>query len=43
MTLKMVFTPSLVGIQHKRDNVENKLASLLVVSSDRASNGMPSS
>ena len=31
-TLKMVFTASLLGAQHNRDSVENKPASLLVVS-----------
>ena len=37
----MVFTASLLGAQHKRDRVENKPASLFVVSLDKALNGMP--
>ena len=37
---KMVFTASL-DAQHKRDSVENKPVSLLVVSFDKALNGMP--
>ena len=32
----MVFTASLLGAQHKRDSVENKPASLLVVSLGKA-------
>ena len=36
----MAFTGSLLGAQLKRDSVENKPASLLVVSSDKALNGM---
>ena len=40
---KMVFTFSLLGAQHKRDIVENKPASLLVMSLDKALNGMPPS
>ena len=40
-TLKMVFTASLLGAQHIRDSVENKPASLLVVSLSKALNGMP--
>ena len=32
----------LLGIQHKRDSVENKLASLLVVSQGKLPNGMSS-
>ena len=39
----MVFTASLLGAQHIRDSVENKPASLLVVSSGKALNGMPPS
>ena len=39
----MVFTASLLGAQHIRDSVENKPASLLVVSLDKALNGMPPS
>ena len=42
-TLKMVFTASLLGAQHIRDSVENKPASLLVVSLGKALNGMPPS
>ena len=30
MTLKLVFTASLLDAQHQRDSVENKLASSLV-------------
>ena len=40
---KMVFTASLLGAQQIRDSVENKPASLLVVSLGRALNGMPPS
>ena len=40
---KMVFTASLLGAQHNRDNVENKPASLLVVSLGKALNGIPPS
>ena len=39
----MVFTASLLGAQHKRNSVENKSASLLVVSLGKALNGMPPS
>ena len=39
----MVFTASLLGAQHIRDSVENKPASLLVVSLGKALNEMPSS
>ena len=39
----MVFTASLLGAQHKKDDVENKLASLLVVSLGKTLNGMPPS
>ena len=42
-TLKMVFTASLLGAQHKRNSAENKPASLLVVSLGKALNGMPPS
>ena len=41
--LKMVFTASLFGAQQNRDSVENKPASLLVVSLVKALNGMPPS
>ena len=40
---KMVFGASLLGAQHKRYGVENKPASLLVVSLGKAFNGMPPS
>ena len=40
---KMVFTASLFGVQHKRDGVENKSTSLLVVSLGKALNRMPPS
>ena len=39
----MVFTASLLGAPHIRDSVENKPASLLVVSFGKALNGMPPS
>ena len=39
----MVSTASLLGIQHKRDSVENKPASLLVVSLGKALSGTPPS
>ena len=39
----MVFTAFLLGAQHIRDSVENKPASLLVVSLGKALNGMPPS
>ena len=39
----MVFTASLLGAQHNRDGVENKPASLLVVSLGKTLNGMASS
>ena len=39
----MVFTASLLGAQHIRDSVENKPASLLVVSLGKALNGTPPS
>ena len=38
---KMVFTAFLLKAQHIRDSVENKSASLLDVSLDKALNGMP--
>ena len=37
----MIFTASLLGAQHIRVSVENKPASLLVVSLGKALNGMP--
>ena len=39
----MVFTASLLGAEHIRDSVENKPASLVVVSLGKALNGMPPS
>ena len=39
----MVFTAALFGAQLKRGGVENKPASLLVVSLGKTLNGMPSS
>ena len=39
----MVFKSFLLGTEHKRDGVENKPASLLVVSLGKALNGMPPS
>ena len=39
----MVFTASLLGAQHIRDSVENKLESLLVVFLGKALNEMPPS
>ena len=39
----MVFTASLLGAQHIRDSVENKPASLLVVSLGKVVNRMPPS
>ena len=42
-TLKNGTTASLLGAQHLRDSVENKPASLLVVSLGKALNGMPPS
>ena len=43
ITAKIVFTPSLLSAQHRRDNVKNKLVRLLVVSLSKALNGMPPS
>ena len=43
MTLKLVFTAFLFDVQHLRDSVENKPASLLVVPLGRALNGIPPS
>ena len=40
---KMVFTTSLLDAQHITDSVENKAASLLVVSLGKALNGIPPS
>ena len=41
MTLKLVFTASLLDAQHLRDSVENKPASLLVVPLGKALSGIP--
>ena len=43
MTLKLVFTASLLDAQHLRDRVENKPASLLVVPLAKALIGIPPS
>ena len=41
MTLKLVFTASLLDAQQQRDSVENKPASLLVVPLGKALSGFP--
>ena len=41
MTLKLIFTASLLDAQHYGDSVENKPASLLVVPLGRAFSGIP--
>ena len=41
MTFKLVFTASLLDAQHFRNSVENKPASLLVVSVEKALSGTP--
>ena len=41
MTLKLVFTASLLDAQHSRKSVENKPASLLVVPLGKALGGIP--
>ena len=43
MTLKLVFTASMLDAQHLRDSVENKQASLLRVSLGKALRGIPPS
>ena len=43
MTLKLVFTASLLNAQNESDSVKNKPASLLVVSLGRALSGIPPS
>ena len=43
MTLKLVFTSSLLDVQHLRDSVNNKPASLLVVPLGKTLNGIPPS
>ena len=40
MTIKLVFTASLIDTQHYRDSVENKPASLAVVPLGKALNGV---
>ena len=40
MTVKLLFTASLLDAWHKRDNVENKPASLLVVPLGKALSGI---
>ena len=37
----MVFIACLLGVQHKRDSVENKLASFFVVYFGKTLNGIP--
>ena len=41
MTLKLVFTASLLDAQHLRDSVKNKPASLFVVPLGKALSGIP--
>ena len=41
MTVKLVFTASLLDAQHQRDSVKNKPASLLVVPLGKALSGIP--
>ena len=41
MTLKLVFTASLLDAHHQRDSVKNKPASLLVVPLGKALSGIP--
>ena len=43
MTLTLVFTASLFDVQHLKDSVENKPASLLVVPLGKTLNGIPPS
>ena len=43
MTLKLVFTASLLGAQHYRDSVENKTASEILVPLGKALGGIPPS
>ena len=43
MTLKLIFTASPLDTQYKRDSVENKSASLLVVPLGKALSGIPPS
>ena len=43
MILKLVFTASLLDLQHQKDNMENKAASLRVVPLRKALNEIPSS
>ena len=41
MTLKLVFTASLLDVQHQRDSVKNKPASILVVPLGKTLSGIP--
>ena len=41
MTIKLVFTASLLDAHHKRNSVENKPASLFVVQLGKARSGIP--
>ena len=41
MTLKLVFTASLLDTQHQRDSVKNKPARLLVVPLGKGLSGIP--
>ena len=43
MTIKLVFTASLLDVQHYTKSVENKPASLLVVPLGKALSGIPPS
>ena len=43
MTIKLVFTASLLDAEHERDSVKNKPASLLVVPLGKALSGIPPS
>ena len=43
MSLKLVFTASLLDAQHQRDSVENKPASLFVVPLEKALSEIPQS
>ena len=40
MTLKLIFTASLLDAQHQRDSVDNKPASLLAMPLGKALNGI---
>ena len=41
MTLKLIFIASLFDVQHQRDSMENKPASLIVVPLRKALGGIP--